>query len=319
MVATSDTRGKIDSVVNSAFRDAHVSEQDYSWRMANLDVDLVDHLAWARDLRGLSPATLRMREWVLNRLAISIDRPLREAQVGHILFWEQTVVAGLAAQSRRCYIQHAHSFFTWMAKTGRIAEPPTVMLTRPKMPKPLPRPIAEKDLARAMDAASPKVAAMMALMAYCGLRCMEVAQLLWSDIDVADGQTWIAIRNGKGGRDRIVPAGMVVQRALRRHGTRTRGPVFLGRDNRQIRPNSVSQIVNCHLHRLGIASSAHKLRGRYATQAAVVADISLVAQLCGWEDLQTAKHYVKPNREFSARIVTALDALARPGAVSADV
>ena len=279
--------------------------------MGELDTDLADHLAWARDLRGLTPATLRMREWVLSRLAISIDRPLREARTGHILFWEQTVVAGLAPQSRRCYIQHAHSFYVWMAKTGRIAEPPTAMLTRPKLPKPLPRPISEADLERAMRAASPKLAAMMALMAYCGLRAMEVAQLTWSDIDVADGQTWITVRGGKGQRDRTVPAGMVVQRALRRHGTRTRGPVFIGRDNRQIRANSVSQIVNTHLHRLGINSTAHKLRARYATQAAKVIEAPLVAELCGWESLDTARHYIKPDRERSAKLVEVLDQLAR--------
>lgn len=309
-VASSDTPGRIDSLSTPAFRGASVSEQRYTSRMGELDTDLADHLTWARDLRGLTRDTLRMREWVLSRLAISIDRPLREARTGHILFWESTVVAGLAPQSRRCYIQHAHSFYAWMAKAGRITEPPTTMLTRPKLPKPLPRPISEADLGRALQAASPKLAAMMALMAYCGLRAMEVAQLSWSDVDVADGQTWISVR-GKGGRDRLVPAGIAVQRALRRHGTRTRGPVFIGRDNHQIRANSVSQIVNTHLHRLGINSTAHKLRTRYATQAAKVVEAPLVAELCGWESLDTAKWYIKPDRERSARLVAALDDLAR--------
>lgn len=187
------------------------------------------------------------------------------------------------------------------------------MLTRPKIPKPLPRPISEEHLARAIDAASPKLAAMMTLMADAGLRCMEVAQLMWSDISIADGQTWLAVRNGKGGKDRIVPIGMKVQRALRRHGTKTRGPVFLGRDGRQILPNSVSQSINDHLRRLDIPFTAHKLRARYATQAAEVLDTPLVAQLCGWESLETARHYVKPDRERTARLVKALDALSRGG------
>lgn len=280
--------------------------------MDDRDRDITDHTSWCRDLRGLTPATIRARRWTLNRLAICIDRPLREAQTGHIQFWEQTVVAGLAPQSRRAYIGHVRAFYRWARSTGRVTADPSTMLTRPRVPKPLPHPIAEGDLTRAISQASAKLAAMMVLMSDAGLRCMEVANLMWSDITVSEGHTWITVRRGKGSKDRVVPIGETVQRALRRHGTKTRGPVFIGRDGRQIRPSSVSQIVNGHLARLGIASTAHKLRARYATQAAEVLDTPLVAQLCGWESLETARHYVKPDRERSAQLVAALDALARP-------
>jgi integrase len=278
--------------------------------VGELDADIADHLAWCSDLRGYTEATIRARRWVLNRLRDAIGRPLREAQVGHLLHWEQTVVAGLAAQSRRAYVGHAKGFYRWAVARGIVTDDPTEMLTRAKVPKPLPKPIGEDDLARALQAASPKMAAMMTLMADAGLRCMEVSNLCWSDITSGDGQTWITVRNGKGGKDRIVPIGETVLRALRRHGTRTRGFVFLGRDGRQLNANSVSTLVNGHLRRLGIASSAHKLRARYATCAAEILDTPLVAQLCGWESLNTARFYIKPNRERSAELVAALDARA---------
>lgn len=273
------------------------------------DADVADHLAWCSDLRGLTPATIRARTWVLNRLSAILDRPLREAQIGHVQFWEQTVVAGLAPQSRKAYTQHARSFFKWMVATSRMDENPTVMLTRPKVPRPLPRPISEADLRRALDRASPKLAAIMLLMADCGLRCMEVAQLSWNDIELADGQMWLVVRNGKGRRDRVVPIGQNVLGALRRHGTKARGPVFLGREGKQMRPNSVSQTVNQHLSRLGIPATAHKLRARYATRGAEVLDTATIAELCGWESLDTARHYIRPDRERAKRLVQALDAL----------
>jgi integrase len=281
-----------------------------SWRMGPHDTDIADHLAWCRDLRGLTPATIRARAWVLNRLRACIDRPLRDAEVGHLMLWEQTVVAGLAAQSRRCYIGHVISFYKWAVARGIVADSPAAMLTRPKIGKPLPRPIGEDDLRRALDAASPKLAAMMTLMADCGLRCMEVAALTWADVTVADGQTWIVVRNGKGRKDRIVPAGETVLRALRRHGTKARGPVFLGREGRAMQSHSVSQIINDHLRRLGVPATAHKLRARYATRAAAVLDTSTVAEFCGWESLDTARHYIKPDRERAAQLVAALDKLA---------
>lgn len=277
--------------------------------MADYDADILEHLNWCRNLRGYTQATIRARAWVLNRLAICIGRPLREAHVGHLQFWEQTVVAGLAAQSRRAYTTHARSFYKWMVTNGRMDHDPTTMLTRPKIGKPLPRPIGEADLNRALASATPKTAAMIVLMSDCGLRCMEVAQLTWADITVSDGQTWLVVRNGKGSKDRVVPVGEKVQRALRRHGTKARGPVFLGRDAHAIKAHSVSQIVNGHLRRCGVSSTAHKLRARYATLAASVVDTPLVAQLCGWESLETARHYVKPDRQRTAQLVSVLDGI----------
>lgn len=276
------------------------------------DTDVADHIAWCADLRGLTPATVRARTWVLNRLSVALDRPLRDAQIGHIQQWEQAVVAGLAPQSRKAYTQHVRSFYRWMVATGRIDDDPSVMLTRPKVPRPLPRPINEADLRRALRTASPKLAAIMTLMADAGLRCMEVAQLSWNDVELTDDQMWLVIRNGKGGRDRVVPIGDTVLRALRRHGTKARGPVFLGREGKQMRPNSVSQTVNQHLSRLGIPATAHKLRARYATRGAEVLDTATVAELCGWESLDTARHYIRPDRERAKRLVAALDALATP-------
>lgn len=280
--------------------------------MADRDQDITEHIVWCRDLRGLTPATIRGRQWVLNRLALCVDRPLRELRVGHIQFWEQTVVAGLAPQSRHNYIQHVRSFYKWCLKTSRVNDDPTVMLTRPKLPKPLPRPVAEDDLAVALARATTKLAAMLVLMADAGLRAMEVAQISWSDVQIADSQTWIVVRNGKGGRDRVVPVGENVVRALRRHGTKTRGPMFIGRDGKQIRANSVCQQVNSHLRRCGLNTTGHKLRARYATRAAEVLNTEDVAELCGWSSLETARWYIKPDRERSLRLVAALDALALP-------
>lgn len=273
------------------------------------DTDIDDHLAWCRDLRGLTPATVRARRWVLLRLSAYTDRRLRDLHVGHVQAWEQTVVAGLAPQSRKAYTQHVRSFYKWMIDKDRVTCDPSVMLTRPKVPKPLPRPIAEHELAAALERATPKVAAMMRLMADCGLRCQEVAGVSWQDIEWADGVTWLTVRAAKGGRDRVVPVPEVVLTALRRHGTKARGSVFLGLEGHRIQPNSVSQAVNTHLARCGVKATAHKLRARYATRAAEVLQTQDVAELCGWESLETARHYIKPERQRMARMVAALDAL----------
>lgn len=278
--------------------------------MGDIDQDIAMHLHWAANLRGLRPNTLRTRRTVLTRLQSVIDRPLRDAHVGHLQAWEGQAVVGRSPESRRAYIGHVRAFYRWAIAAGIVKDDPTVMLTQPKIPKPLPRPIGEEDLRLAIDSASPKLAAMLTLMADAGLRCMEVAQLQWSDLEVGD-DAWLTVRDGKGGKDRIVPLGATVVMALRRYGWKQRGYMFLGHNARPIRASSVSVIANNHLARLNIPYTAHKLRARYATQAAKVADLSTVAELLGWASLRTAQHYVKPDKGKAAAIVAALDKLAK--------
>lgn len=280
------------------------------------DPDMEAHLAWGRDMRGLAASTLEARTWVLNRVLLTSGVPLRQVTEAHLLNWERLDVAGRSAQTRRAYICHVSSFYRWLVQTKVIKDSPVGVLTRPKMPQPLPRPVTEEQLRTALAAASPKMAAMITLAAYAGLRCMEIAQLEWQDISTTvDGRSVLHVRNGKGGKDRAVPVGKVVLEALRAHGARARGSVFLGRDGQQLRPNSVSTIVNDHLRRHGIPASAHKLRHRFATVSAPLVDndLSLLAQLCGWNSLETAKHYVLPDPSRANKLVEALDSLAGMG------
>lgn len=283
-----------------------------SWGMGDTDTDLARFVRWMRDLRGLRPETIRVRVVVLNRFAAVVDRPLREVETGHVMAWEQLVVLGKAPQTRRAYIGAVTALYKWMVDSGIRDTDPTELLTRPKVPKPLPRPIGEEDLQLALDSASVKLAAMMTLMAYAGLRCIEVSQISWADIDTSGDQAWLTVRDGKGAKDRSVPIGMAVLTRLRRYGQRNRGVMFLGHDGKAINKTSVSQIVNAHLARLNIPHTAHNLRARYATRAAEHAPITLVAELCGWSSINTARHYVRPDRSQSAALVAAMDELANP-------
>jgi integrase len=277
------------------------------------DPDFIAYLAWGRDYKGFSENTLRVRGPVLSWVRAVAGVPLREVTEDHLLAWERQHVAGRAAQTRRAYIAHVSSFYMWLLRTKVITEDPTVVLTRPRMPKPLPAPISEADLRLALHKAEPKLAAMLILGAYAGLRCLEIAQLQWQDITVQDGQTVLHVRHGKGDKDRVVPIGQVVTETLRKHGGgKSRGVVFYGRDAQQILGHSVSQVINDHFRRLGIPATAHKLRARYATVSAPLVDndLPLLAQLCGWNSIETAKHYVLPDKKRANRLVGALDELA---------
>jgi site-specific recombinase XerD len=284
-----------------------------------LDTDIVDHLFWARDLRGLSPETIRVRRIVLNRLHETIGRPLRDAQAGHLLNWERLVLPGKAPETKRAYIAHIHSFYVWAIKQGIVNLNPAEMLTRPKVPKGLPRPLAEDDLRLARKAAGPKLDAMITLTAYAGLRCMEVAGLHWSDIRRSpDG--WAIFVRGKGRKERLVHVGEVVIRAIRAYRWARTGPVFFGKDGGQITPNGVSHVINSHYARLGIQATAHAGRHYYISAGVEeTGDVVLMQHLAGHESLSSTQIYAAFSQRKSLELVRALDAragIAPPGGLA---
>jgi integrase/recombinase XerC len=282
--------------------------------MGELDVDLIDHLHWARQLRGLAENTLRVRIDVLHRFATWLPVPLRQATPEHLLTFERMAIAGRAAETRRAYCAHLHSFYRWMVGNGRIATDPSTVLTSPLIPRRLPRPISEEDLALALAAARPKLRAMMTLAGFAGLRACEVAGLEWSDLRRdADGRAFIHVRHGKGNKQRTVEVGRVVIQALQAYGIRRRGPMFLGVDGNQITANAVSRAVNRHLLRCEIEATCHQLRHRYATTAYQLSrDLRMVQEQLGHQSADTTAGYARPSAEAAARMVAAMDSLVLP-------
>lgn len=276
-----------------------------------LDTDVIEHLFWMRDVRDLSSNTISMRRGVLDRLRDTIGIPLREAQIGHLQRWQSLVLTGKAAETKRAYISHVSAFYGWLVRRGVIADNPAALLDRPKVPKGLPHPIAENDLALALANARPKLYAMIVLTADAGLRCCEIARLHYSDIQ-RRGDRWILFIRGKGRRERIVPIGEEVIRAIRGYRWAARGPVFLGRDGGELTPNAVSQAINYHYAKLGIAATAHHGRHRYvSTGVEELGDVVLMQHLAGHESLATTQIYTAFSPEKAERLTAALDERAR--------
>ena len=141
-----------------------------------------------------------------------------------------------------------------------------------------------------------------------------MGQLL--DNDLTDiqrrGDRWILFVRGKGRKERIVPVGEEVIRAIRGYRWASRGPVFLGRDGGQLTPNAVSQAINYHYAKLGIAATAHHGRHRYvSTGVEELGDVVLMQHLAGHESLATTQIYAAYSPAKAARLVAVLDERAR--------
>lgn len=278
------------------------------------DADLLDWVFWAKEVKGLSVNTVRVRMDFLHRLSTFVGLPLRDVEPHHLLNFERLAIAGRAPESRRSYACHIRAFYRWAKQAGIVVHDPSEVLTLPSVPRHLPRPIEEDDLAIALGAARPKMRAMIILAAWAGLRCQEIALMDWADVHrEQDGSTFLHVRHGKGQKERRVEVGQVVIDALQSYGMKRRGPMFIGLDGRQIEPKSVSRSINRFLANNGIDATAHQLRHRYGTLAFQVSrDLRLVQEMLGHASPQTTAGYTRPSQEASSKMVAALDALALP-------
>lgn len=260
-------------------------------------------------LRGKAPTTAANRRSMLRQLAHFLgDTSLLDASYADLLRWAESIMSQ-APRTRYVKISTAHRFYTWAADEGLIADVPTRRLPRPRLPRLKPHPIAEANLARAVGAATPEMRAWLCLGAYEGMRCAEIASLQRSQIlDTLDRP--VIIPRGKGDKERIVPLGGQTLTALRPFLDR-RGYLWARRDGKPGPPtaNRMSQMINTHLHALGIDHTAHSLRHRFATRVQEESgDLQTTAELLGHANVETARIYAEFSNRRAHAAIAALDA-----------
>lgn len=264
------------------------------------------HLTWMR-LRGLSPATITQRRRALARVAFAIGLPLIDANADDLHRWQEALRTSPPSIANST--ANVHSFYRWAQDEGLRPDNPAGRLPRPKVPRGIPRPIAEERLNAAIAQAPADVRCWLVLGAYAGLRAGEMSRLMRADIlDTATPP--VVLVCGKGGKQRIVPLSERVLFELRAYGLPSRGPVFRRRDGNPGPPTParVSQLVNAHLHDLGIGDTGHAARHRFGTRAYQVSrDLRLVQDLLGHADPGTTAVYAAFAAEHAAAVVASLD------------
>lgn len=275
------------------------------------DPDLLDYAHWARSVRGLSDNTIRVRLDFLQRLHVFLGHSLREAHPGELLRFERFAIAGRAPESRRAYVCHIRAFYRWAISTSVVIDDPSAILTVPRVPRHLPRPIEEDDLAVALEAARPKMRAILTLAAFAGLRAVEIAGLDWADLrQDPDGSAFLHVRKGKGAKERKVEVGQAVVRALQGFGVKRRGPIFLGLEGHPMNASNVSRSANRFLRRHGVEATLHQLRHRYGTVAYQLSrDLRLVQEQMGHASPNTTAGYSRVSADAARKLVAAMDAL----------
>jgi integrase len=181
-----------------------------------------------------------------------------------------------------------------------------------RVPRRAPRALSDRDVDRVAAAAArmgPRPAALVALMARCGLRVGEVSGLGVADIDGEAGI--ITVRRGKGGHFRELPmpteAGAVLERWLAERGDDP-GPLFPGgrAPGRGLSTRRIAELMDEVGERAGVIFSPHQLRHSFASRLVRAGvDVVAVAELLGHGSLGYVQAYSRPTQAVLRAILDA--------------
>lgn len=264
----------------------------------------------AQERRGLALNTQKNAKYVLWRLYDFLQpKALLDATTADVEAFLDS--RGLSAPSRRGYVSRLHGFYSWAVEEGLLEVAPTARIIRPLLPRYVPRPIADDDLARAIAVATPRLRAWFLLAAYQGLRCQEIAGIHREDLLDEVTPPVLIVRAGKGKRERILPLHPDVWAALVAHGLPRSGQVFsdtrMGVARRPIKAHTVSHHGNSFLHELGITSTMHQLRHWHGTRLySSTLDLRMVQEILGHSSPTTTARYVAFNPGDAVAAVTSL-------------
>ncbi len=250
----------------------------------------------------LAPQTARRCGYRLHRLSTAFGaRPLNHLNPRYLAEYV-TTLDGMAVGTRRLHISTIRGFCHWLVDTGVIKADPTAKLRGPRKPRRLPRALPADQVAKILAGCQdPRVAAIVALMVGCGLRCAEVAGAQLGDYD-RTARTLRVV--GKGGHERVLPipeATTVAVSAYLNGAPQVAGPLIRSKTNpaAHLTPLYISRLVGAAMVTAGVKHaprdgvSAHALRHSAATDVLEHSgDLRAVQQMLGHANLATTSIYL---------------------------
>jgi integrase/recombinase XerC len=290
-------------------------------------------LAMLANERGASEHTVRayareVRSFAAY-LAETVGEDARVGKVEHLhiraylgLLYERGLTKASAARA----LAAVRSWFKWLAKEGKVAQNPALLVSTPKLPKHLPRVPSMEEVNRVLNSlegegsvtkdkqdavAWPERDRVIFELLYgCGIRNSELVGLDMGSVKWRDDAVLV---RGKGKKERLVPLGDEAAVALRAylplreakllaagkgalvHG----GPLVMNlrmRGDCRLTTRSVGRIVKAIALSRGLAADVHPHTLRHAFGTHMLeegADLRAIQEMLGHERLSTTQRYTQ--------------------------
>jgi len=265
--------------------------------------------------RGLSANTISAYNRDLRSFIKSFENPdsnlldVTRSDVMNCL--ASKVKDGSSARSAARLLSALRRFYAWCLRENLIDHDPTAQIRSPKMGRPLPKVLTEREVEALLDA--PDVGsdiglrdrAMLELLYGCGLRVSELVGLTVDQVRVQQGvlRVW-----GKGNKERLLPLGELSIEWVKRYLKNARpalmrkrtDALFLSTRGQAMTRQTFWYRIRAHGLAAGIKTqlSPHILRHAFATHLVNNnADLRVVQLLLGHSNLSTTQIYTHVARE----------------------
>ena len=280
-----------------------------------------EHFEWML-VTGYSADTVRARRVAIRKFIgwcderglddpTHITRPMLERYQKYLFYYRKPAGkdsgAPLTISMQYQYLAPLKTWFKWLSRQHHILANPAADLDLPKQPKHLPRSVPTvQEVEAILSEAEPDSAkglrdrALLETLYATGLRRMELPGVSIYDIDLNRGILWV--RQGKGGRERVVPLGERAIAWLDKYLIESRPQLltgdtialFLTDYGEPMQPHYVADKVKRYMRFAGVnkPGSTHLLRHACATHMLEGgADIRYIQEMLGHANLQTTEIY----------------------------
>jgi integrase/recombinase XerD len=297
----------------------------------------LDHLTVERGLSAHTVSAYRrdLRRYVAFLDTRGIDR-FASVDTAAIRSFLASVSAGVhgpleqpyAASSVARTLSSVRSFHRFLLREGVVDGDPSRDVTRPQLPRRLPRPLTVDEVERLLEAPADAGArglrdrAILEMLYGAGLRISELVGLDVDDVDLEYGSVRAL---GKGGKEREVPVGRHAREAIAVYltsarpelaSTRSRGALFLNARGGRLSRQSCGRMLASRARRAGlsVAVSPHTLRHSFATHLLEGgADVRVVQELLGHASVATTQIYTLVTRQHLREVYYSSHPRARRG------
>jgi integrase/recombinase XerD len=247
-----------------------------------------------------------------------------------LYYYRQRTGGPLSVWSQHGRLVAVKGLFRWLVKQRVLSANPAAELELPRViAQRLPQPLTDTEITQVLAHAQPATAiglrdrAILETGYSTGLRRMELIRLRLYDLDLARGV--LAVREGKGQKDRVVPIGERAIAWLGKYLEEARpefvvdpdeGTVFLTRTGRRFHPNHLSRLARDYIVAAGVAKrgACHLLRHTMATAMLEHgADVRVIQEILGHARLTTTQLYTR----VSIRLLKAVHTATHPTATLA--
>ncbi|WP_046659319.1 site-specific tyrosine recombinase XerD [Lysobacter capsici] len=225
---------------------------------------------------------------------------------------------GYSPRSNARLLSALRAFYAFRVRRGQRQDDPTALLAPPKLPRSLPKALAESQIDALLNTPDLDTAlglrdrAMLELMYAAGLRVSELVNLPATALNLRQGVLRVM---GKGSKERLVPLGEEAQHWLERYlaqsrpqlaGKRARAPLFIEASGEAPTRQAFWHLVKRYAVLAGIDPakiSPHGLRHSFATHLLNHgADLRALQMLLGHSSLSTTQIYTLVAREHLKKL-----------------